>query len=136
MPESNKMAKKRVQKANKLAGIGDEDGRIPSRTKEPPKLVQCAVCQHELKITKTNTELIAHSESKHGKAVEECFPGATKMAEELLAAVGGKGGGGKQQQGGPTKAERKKKNAAGLDDLLDAGLSGGGGKKKAAKGKK
>lgn len=129
MPESNKAAKKRIQKANREAGIGDESGRLV-RVKDPPKMALCCVCQHELKITKTNTELKVHAESKHGKALDECFPGAAEIAAELVAAAtGGKGGSTKGNDGGATKAEKKKKTAAGLDDLLNAGLSAGGKKK-------
>jgi len=134
MPESNKSAKKRMQKANRAAGIGDDTGRIV-REKEPPKMSKCTVCQQEMKITKTNTELIAHSSSKHGKTIEECFPGAKEAAAEMIAALsgkgGGKGGGGGGSGGGLTKAERKKKEAAGMDDMLSAGLSAG--KKKGKK---
>ena len=64
MPESNAAAKKRQQKKNRELGLGDEQGRL-IRTKEPPKIAKCTVCQMELKITKTNTELIAHATSKH-----------------------------------------------------------------------
>ena len=131
MPESNKAAKKRIQKANRAAGIGDDTGRI-LREKEPPKMSKCTICQQELKITKTNTELIAHASSKHGKTIEECFPGAKETAAELAAAVGGGKGGGKSSGGsGMTKAERKKKEAAGMDDMLSAGLNVG--KKKGKK---
>jgi len=31
MPESKKMAKNREQAANRAAGLGDEQGRLPSR---------------------------------------------------------------------------------------------------------
>lgn len=131
MPESNKAAKRRIQKANRAAGIGDEQGRIV-REKEAPKMSKCTVCQQEMKITKTNTELTAHASSKHGKAIEECFPGAKETATEMVAALSGKGKGGGGGKGGMTKTERKKKEAAGMDDMLSAGLSAG--KKK--KGKK
>ena len=133
MPESNKAAKRRIQKANRAAGIGDENGRIV-REKEPPKLSKCSVCQQEMKITKTNTELTAHASSKHGKTLEDCFPGAKETAAAMVAALGGKGGkGGSSSSGGSgtTKAERKKKEAAGMDDLLSAGLTAG--KKKGKK---
>ena len=132
MPESNAAAKRRIQKANRAAGIGDADGRL-MRQKEPPKLAQCRICQLEMKITKTNTELTAHAESKHGKGLEECFPGATQIAEEMVAALQkGKGGSGSGDKagGGMTKAERKKKEQAGMDDLLNAGLSSKKGAKK------
>lgn len=125
MPESNAAAKKRQQKQNRAMGIGDEQGRMV-RVKEPPKLVKCTVCQQEMKITKTNTELSAHAVGKHSSTLEACFPGADAVAKELLAAGGkkdtgkGPGGGG---GGGDTKAQRKAKADAGLDGLLDAGLS-------------
>ena len=132
MPESNAAAKRRVQKANRAAGIGDENGRLPPRVKEAPKMINCAICMFEMKITKTNTELVAHAESKHGKGLEECFPGATQIAEEMVAALQkGKGGsGGDKAGGGMTKAERKKKEQTGMDDLLNAGLSSKKGGKK------
>lgn len=80
-------------KANRAAGVGDESGRMPARVKEGPKMMKCTVCASELKATKTNTELTAHADAKHGKGTEDCFPGATKVAEELRAAVSGKGKG-------------------------------------------
>ena len=131
MPESNKQAKKRIQKANRAAGIGDEHGRIV-REKAPPKLMRCTVCQQELIVTKSNTELIAHSESKHGKTIDDCFPGAKEAAAEMVAALNNKkSGGGNNNKPGLTKAEKKKQAAAGMDDLLNAGLSAG--KKKGKK---
>ena len=129
MPESNAAAKKRQQKANRAAGIGDEQGRLV-KVKDPPKMSLCTVCHLEMKITKTNTELKAHASSKHNSTLDACFPGAAATAEEMIAianrkvgagggVVGGKGG------VGPTKAEKKAKDAAGLDDLLSAGLTAG-----------
>jgi hypothetical protein len=135
MPESNAAAKKRQQKANRALGLGDADGRMV-RVKEEPKLSKCTVCSQEMKITKTNTELIAHATSKHSITLEECFPGSTAVSAELAAvaeagkkSTGSKGRG--DSSGGTTKAEKKSKSAAGLDDLLSAGL--GGGKKKGKK---
>ena len=135
MPESGKMKTKRLQRANRDAGIGDAEGRMPSRVKAEAKLSKCTICFQELVITKTNTELIAHAESKHGKTCEICFPGAKEEAEAMKAALqkGGKGG----ASNGPTvsKAEKKKKTAGAMDDLLSAGL-GGGAKSKKKNGKK
>jgi len=129
MPESNAAAKKRIQKQNRANGIGDEQGRLV-RVKDPPKLSKCTVCQQEMKITKTNTELTAHATSKHGSTLEECFPGAKETADEMIAALQkGKSGGSGGDGGGVSKAQRKAKDAAGLDDLLNAGLSAGKGKK-------
>jgi hypothetical protein len=56
-----------------------------------------------------------HATSKHGSTLEECFPGADKVAAEMVAATqkpkGDNGGG-----GGATKVEKKKKNNAGMGD--------------------
>lgn len=131
MPESNAAAKRRQQKANRALGIGDEQGRIV-RVKDPPKMSRCTVCQLEMKITKTNTELKAHATSKHGSTLETCFPGADKVAHELAAGKKGAAAGG--SGGGESKAQKKAKAAADMDDLLSAGLSSAG--KKKGKGKK
>jgi Zinc-binding len=131
MPESNAAAKKRIQKQNRALGIGDEQGRIV-RVKEPPKLSKCTKCQMEMKITKTNTELTAHADSKHNSTLAECFPGAQEIAEELLAAV-------KKAASAPPPSKPKKgtSSTGAMDDLLNAGLTSGkkvatagGGKKK------
>jgi hypothetical protein len=133
MPESHKAERRRAQKQNKLAGIGDADGRIPSRVKEPPKMIPCSVCQQEMKCTKTNTELKAHAEGKHAKTIEVCIPGAVEIAAELAeTAKAPVARGGKSGTGGATKAESKKKASANMDDLLSAGL-GAGTKKKGKK---
>mmetsp|Transcript_13147 Transcript_13147/g.16605 ORF Transcript_13147/g.16605 Transcript_13147/m.16605 type:complete len:136 (+) Transcript_13147:74-481(+) len=135
MPESNKAKIRRLQKANRAAGIGDEMGRLPARIKDAAVMMKCVVCFAEFKVTKTNTELKAHAESKHGKAnYEECFPGAESKRQELIEKTSGKGGGGSSggKKVGETKAARKKKAAAEMDDLLSAGLSTG----KKGKGKK
>lgn len=127
MPESNAAAKKRLQKANRAAGIGDADGKL-TRQKDPPKLSKCTICQLEMKITKTNTELKLHASGKHnGATLDECFPDAAGVAAELIAAADAKnkggGGGTKGSTGGLTKAQRKKKEADAMDDLLGAGLT-------------
>jgi hypothetical protein len=123
MPESHKAERRRVQKNNMLNGIGDETGRIPVRSKAPPPMGKCSICQFELKITKTNTELTAHALGKHDKTIEECFPGAKEIADELLNASNALKAG-KAVQGQP-KAAKKKQSLAGLDDLLNAGLTSG-----------
>ena len=132
MPESHKAEKRRIQKANRAAGIGDADGRLLSRVKGAPKMMCCTICQHELKCTKTNTELKMHSESKHGKTIDVCFPGAQEIAVELA-------NGGKKEKGGKitgpsaTKGGKKKKEADNMEDLLSAGLGAAKTKKKGKK---
>jgi hypothetical protein len=81
------------------------------------------MCHLELKITKTNTELLAHATSKHGSTLAVCFPGATDVAAELTnnkkgASTGDSEGLGKKQQ-------KAKNDGSNLDDLLSAGLSSG-----------
>jgi ribosomal protein L34E len=119
MPESHKAEKRRVQKANRAAGIGDEAGRI-QRVKDAAPMAKCTVCQAELRITKSNTELNMHATGKHAKTVEECFPGADKIAEEMSKN-------GKKVDEKPTDAKeiKKKKPVGDFDALLDAGLSAG-----------
>lgn len=133
MPESHKAENARRKKQNIAAGIGDENGRLPPRIKADAKMAQCILCQAELKITKTNTELRLHSENKHGKTIEMCFPGAEAISAEMKNAVAG-GNKGKEAKAGTGKASKKvtKEN---LDDLLLAGMAGGPGAKK-KKGKK
>jgi hypothetical protein len=122
MPESHKAERRRVQKNNVLNGIGDETGRIPVRSKAPPPMGKCSICQFELKITKTNTELTAHALGKHAKTMEECFPGAKDIAADLLNASNALKASKGSIQGQP-KADKKKQSLAGIDDLLNAGLT-------------
>ena len=119
----------RKQKANRVAGIGDENGRM-FRVKDPVKVSSCTICQKELTITKSNTELKNHASNKHDKTIEECFPGADALAAELIAK-GKPAKGGSSGSGGPTitKKESKKNAASGMDDLFSAGLSKGKAKK-------
>lgn len=132
MPESHKAERRRAQKQNAAKGIGDENGRIPARVKVEAKMASCSECQHELKITKTNTELKMHSENKHGKTIAICFPGAEEISAELQnsVATGGKKGKDAKARAGKGKKASKEDLAA----LLLAGVNGGPGSKK--KGKK
>mmetsp|Transcript_32011 Transcript_32011/g.47981 ORF Transcript_32011/g.47981 Transcript_32011/m.47981 type:complete len:133 (-) Transcript_32011:165-563(-) len=132
MPESHKAENARRKKQNIAAGIGDESGRIV-RVKAEAKVSRCIECQAELKITKTNTELKLHSENKHGKTIDICFPGAEAISAEMKNAVaGGKKGNDAKASSGKGGKKASKEN---LDDLLMAGMAGGPGAKK-KKGKK
>jgi hypothetical protein len=76
MPASNKMLKSRQHAANRAAGIGDEDGKLPARIKPANVNCRCTKCMQEIRMTKTNTEAKAHVESKHPTvSFAECFPG-------------------------------------------------------------
>ncbi|KAG5183333.1 hypothetical protein JKP88DRAFT_354618 [Tribonema minus] len=125
MPESHKAERRRAQKVNRDNGIGDENGRIV-RVKDPVRMGKCTVCNLEVRMTKTNTELRTHAESKHGSTMEACFGADVAAAEAEAAAAaaaaaapagkkagGGGGGGGKKGGGGDLSA------------LLAAGLAGG-----------
>jgi hypothetical protein len=55
MPASGKMLKKRLQKSNREQGIGDENGRLPSKVVAVATMAQCTVCMASIRSTKTNT---------------------------------------------------------------------------------
>ena len=77
MPASSKMLKNKQQKANREAGIGDADGRIPSRVKAEEVNGICQKCFTAIRMTAKNVEALQHCNSKHaGNTFAECFPGA------------------------------------------------------------
>ena len=49
MPASGKMLKNKAQRDNRAAGIGDEQGRLPSRVKAPNVNLKCTQCQQEIR---------------------------------------------------------------------------------------
>ncbi len=122
MPESHKAEKRREQRNNIAAGIGDENGRIV-RVKTAAIMIRCTICGSELKATKTNTELTQHADSKHSKPTEECVPGAAAAAAELIAIAGAKDARSAPTAGTSTPAASTKKKNDDLDSLLDAGLN-------------
>ena len=70
------MIKSREQKQNRELGIGDEQGRIPSRVKAAEVMARCTVCSQEIRATKKNVEAKAHWESRHPTLTfAACFPG-------------------------------------------------------------
>ena len=142
MPASGKMLKSRQQAANRAAGIGDEQGRLPSRVKAVEVMVKCTNCGQEIRATKTNTEARQHAESKHPTfTFAMCFPGAFDPTAPVVAATAAaatstsasadadltKEMTGLKVDAAPAAAPKKKK-----DDLsfLDAALDPKAGKKK------
>ena len=120
MPESHKAEKRRIQKANRAAGIGDESGRLV-RVKDAPSVSICTVCQKELTITKSNTELKNHAANKHSKTLDECFPGADIIAADLVARAKPS-----TVRGGIETIKKKaSKGIDALEDLFSAGLKKG-----------
>ena len=76
MPASHKMLKSREQAQNRANGIGDEQGRMPSRVKDPEVKARCTVCSLEIRVTKKNIEANAHWESRHPTITyAACWPG-------------------------------------------------------------
>jgi hypothetical protein len=76
MPASHKMLKSREQAQNRANGIGDEQGRMPSRVKDPEVKARCTVCSLEIRVTKKNIEAKAHWESRHPTITyAACWPG-------------------------------------------------------------
>ena len=81
MPASGKILKNQQYAKNRAAGIGDESGRLPARVKAEEKNAKCSFCGIEIRMTKTNTEIKQHAESKHSKnTFAECFPGVDMTA--------------------------------------------------------
>lgn len=119
MPESHKAEKRRIQKANRAAGLGDESGRLV-RVKVAPSVSICTICQKELTITKSNTELKNHAANKHTKTLDECFPGADTIAAGLLARAKPTA-----REGMETIKKKASKAIDGLEDLFSAGLRKG-----------
>jgi len=120
------MLKSREQAKNKAAGIGDKDGRLPSKPAAVQNFVNCTVCCGELKMTKSNIDAKIHCESKHpGVPFAQCFPGqfdptAPAVVEAAAAAAA------------PVKAVQgpgKAKKTTDMSFLQEALIAGPGGKK-------
>ena len=76
MPASHKMLKSRQQAANRAAGIGDEQGRLPSKVKAAEVMARCTICSQEIRMTKKNIEAVSHFTSRHPTSTFiTCFPG-------------------------------------------------------------
>jgi hypothetical protein len=136
MPASGKMLKSRQQAANRAAGIGDADGRLPNRIKPTETNVKCSQCGMEIRATKTNTEARQHAESRHPAfTFAVCFVGAFDPTAAPPAAGGGaasssavEGDGGLAEDmaelkvepaAAPEKPKKKKDDLSFLDAALD-----------------
>mmetsp|Transcript_7519 Transcript_7519/g.15182 ORF Transcript_7519/g.15182 Transcript_7519/m.15182 type:complete len:133 (-) Transcript_7519:244-642(-) len=76
MPESGKMIKNRQHAANRAAGIGDADGRLPSRVKAETVVATCTQCMMPIRMSKSNADARLHFENKHpASTFATCFPG-------------------------------------------------------------
>jgi len=68
MPQSKKDLRRIKQKKNEENGVVYEK-------KAPEKYSTCTVCKIQIRVTKTNTEIKQHVESKHEKeGIKGCFP--------------------------------------------------------------
>ena len=130
------MLKSRQQAANRAAGIGDADGKLPMQVKKPEVQIKCTACGQEIRATKTNTEARAHWDSKHPTLTfAQCFVGAfdptvaaaapeppTKELSGLKIGDGaGAEAGGGDASGAAAAPEKKKKPKEDLS-FLDAAL--------------
>jgi len=88
MPASKKMLKNKAQAANRAAGIGDEQGRLPMAVKKAEVTAKCALCSQEIRVTKTNTEHKTHFESRHpASSFAQCWPGIFDPTAAAVAAA-------------------------------------------------
>jgi hypothetical protein len=106
MPESNGAAKRRIQKANRVAGIGDADGKMVREKAAKPEC-KCTVCGQVVVITKSGADLKNHIDSKHSESMEVCFPGAQAIVDELAKPKKAGKEGEKKKAGGLSKKEQK-----------------------------
>ena len=76
MPASKKILRNKEQAANRAAGIGDEQGRLPHNEKAAEVMAKCTLCSQEIRMTKRNVEAKAHFESRHPTSTFAlCWPG-------------------------------------------------------------
>lgn len=124
------------QAANRAAGIGDEQGRLPSRVKAAEVHAKCTICSTEIRVTKKNVEAWTHFDSRHPTSTFEiCFPtipnpkavAATTDAASGAEAVGSAGSTtAAATAAAPAPAPKKKKDdlsflAAALDSKAYVG---------------
>eukprot|EP01041_Mallomonas_annulata_P000626 gene626-1213_t len=125
MPASRKMLRNSQLAANRAAGIGDENGRLPSQIKAPEVMAKCTICSAELRMTKRNVEAKAHFEAKHPtSSFAACFPGQldpTTVSEAKATPAAG-------TAAAPVAVAAPKKKKEDLS-FLDAALPSAGKKK-------
>ena len=81
------MLKSREQAANRAAGIGDEQGRMPSRVKAVEVMIKCTQCSTEIRATKKNIEAMTHVTSRHPSCTfSTCCPGAFDPTAPVVEA--------------------------------------------------
>ena len=83
MPASKKMLRNQDQKANREAGIGDAQGRLPKESfKKVEVNLPCSICKQVFRMTEKNIEANAHVDSKHPKSTfAVCFPSPSAVDE-------------------------------------------------------
>lgn len=117
MPASKKMLASRQKAENRANGIGDEEGRLPARVKAAEVKAKCSLCGLEIRVTKTNTEIKQHHESKHPSSLfAEVFPTVSLDAPVASAASGSSSTG--TSAPAPEKKKAPKSDLSFLDDAL------------------
>ena len=87
MPASGKILKNKEQAKNRAAGIGDADGRLPSRVKAAEEMLKCTVCFKEIRRTTKNIEAVAHAKGLHPTfTFGQCFVGCPEPAAEAVSS--------------------------------------------------
>eukprot|EP00607_Mallomonas_marina_P011029 CAMPEP_0182422158 /NCGR_PEP_ID=MMETSP1167-20130531/7758_1 /TAXON_ID=2988 /ORGANISM="Mallomonas Sp, Strain CCMP3275" /LENGTH=133 /DNA_ID=CAMNT_0024599955 /DNA_START=87 /DNA_END=488 /DNA_ORIENTATION=- len=88
MPASKKILRNKQHAENRAAGIGDAEGRIPSRVKKEEVSAICTICSTSLRMTARNIEAKQHFESKHPTSTfAACFPGQFDPTAVVIAAT-------------------------------------------------
>jgi hypothetical protein len=151
MPVSGKMLKAREQKANREAGIGDENGLNHKEVRVAVK-ANCTICMTAVIMSKSNTDAKVHCSSKHPTSTfAQCFPGQfdPTVAAATTTATATSDAGGKKDldfiraeaakkrsiaEGGGKKAKNKGQDLSFLDAALETDVTkikkASGGKKK------
>ena len=90
------MLKSREQKANRVAGIGDENGRLNHKEVRQVVKANCTICMTAVIMSKSNTDAKVHCSSKHPTSTFAiCFPGQFDPTLAPAATATASTGGGK-----------------------------------------
>ena len=135
MPGSDKVLKRREQRANREAGIGDAQGRLV-RQKEANRMEACFICKTTIRMTAKNVEARQHAESRHtDKTFEYCFPVEAKLVEDSKAQEEADRLS-QQNTPKPASSPKKKTKAEKEAEAVAERLANAGGRESKAKKKK
>ena len=122
MPASGKILANKQKRENRENGIGDADGRLPSRVKAAEVSSNCTICMTAIRMTKKNVEAKTHCDSRHPTSTfAVCFPGFT--CESGGAAAGGAVVGGAESAAAKADIDFIKKQAREAKTLAEGGMT-------------